>query len=635
MKKTSSFKAAADDIALTLLATTDVHGHLLSYDYYGDQPAKKSALSRVAAAIAAERAQNPNVLLVDNGDFLQGTPLTDLFTDLDPPTALGHPVVTAMRHLNYDAAALGNHEFNIPLPKLNAILRQMPFPLLCANLAPIGEGADQLKGLWQGHVILERQLLDQSGAAHTVKIGLFGILPPQVLSWDHSRVSGRLCAQDSITAARNAVHALQNDGADIIIGLAHTGLSAAPETANMENSGLHIAAIKGLDALVLGHSHLCFPGPDQPNHADIVENQGTIAGVPTVMPGTAASHLGNIQLILRKQGTGWKVQTHAATLISTAPPKATGGTPASTRAEDPEFVAKLTPSHKRVLQEVRKSVGSVAFPIHSFLALLPGCNSVRLVAHVQAQYLRDKLAGTALESLPILSAAAPQKCGGRSGAGHFTNIPAGNIALRNIADIQFFPNDVSALRIFGGDISDWLEVSASLYNQIVPHRVDQPLRNDDFPAYNSDTIFGLTYQIDLTQPPRYGANGTLLNPQSRRIKNLAYQDALIDPEQQFVLAVNNYRSGGGGGFPHVSNDRIIIESDTKILDLLAKALAQPLSLEDLPQTPWQFTPIPGASVEFDTGSGLRPYLPNTDTPSLTDIGTTPEGFLRMRLSLAP
>lgn len=182
---------------MTLLATTDVHAHLLAYDYYSDQPApKKSALSWLSTLIRQERAQNSNVLLVENGDFLQGTPLSDLVTDLPAPNTITHPVVMAMNHLRYDAASLGNHEFNMPLNRLSDILDQMRLPLLCANLAPIGKDAHLLQDLWQKHVILEKQLVDQSGELQTVRIGLFGILPPQVMNWDSSRVSGKICARN-------------------------------------------------------------------------------------------------------------------------------------------------------------------------------------------------------------------------------------------------------------------------------------------------------------------------------------------------------------------------------------------------------------------------------------------------------
>ena len=239
-----------------------------------------------------------------------------------------------------------------------------------------------------------------------------------------------------------------------------------------------------------------------------------------------------------------------------------------------------------------------------------------------------------MADLPLLSAAAPQKCGGRSGPDHYTDIPAGPIALRHITDLQFFPNDVSALKLKGAEISDWLEMSAGFYNQIAPDIQDQPLRNDNFPPYNCDTIFGLRYQIDLSQPPRFDPNGTVLNPQSRRVHNVQYMGTPLDPEQEFVLAVNNYRSGGGGGFPHVSPDRTVFQSDTKIRDLLVKYLASSPALDDLPKAQWSFAAIPGASVVFETSPNARSFMNQSDFTDLSEIGTTPKRFLRMRLSLA-
>lgn len=628
MPESVSSKNTPSEISLTLLATTDVHAHLLAYDYYSDQPSpKKPSLARLASLIAEERAHSPNVLLVDNGDFLQGTPLADLFGDLSPPDAVSHPVIDAMNYLNYDAASLGNHEFNTPLSQLHSILQGLRCPLLCANLNPIGEGASLLNGLWQGQVILDRQLLDQMGNRHTVRIGLFGVLPPQVLSWDYSRVSGRLAATDSIQAARTSVRELREKGADIVIALGHTGLSSKPEEKNMENSGLYIAGIDGIDALVLGHSHLAFPQPDQPTHPEIAAQNGTISGVPTVVPGSAAAYLGKINLTLSQNGQSWRVRSHKSEIVSATEP--------CLIEEDQNFVSSLSPAHEWVLDQIRAPLGEVSFPIHSYLALLPGCGTVRLVAHAQTEYLREKLSGTSLAQLPLLSAAAPQKCGGRSGPGHFTHIPAGPVALRNIADIQFFPNEVSAIRLNGSEIADWLEMSASIYNRIVPDCPDQPLRNDDFPPYNSDTIFGLTYAIDLTQEPRFDPGGAMTNPTSRRAKDIRYLGEPLDPDQTFVVAVNNYRSGGGGGFPHVSPERIAFQSDTKIRDLLAKTLMAPPSRDALPEVPWRFLPIKGATVVFDTGPGIEPFLEGINVPGLDVVGQKPDGFLQMRLSLEP
>lgn len=609
------------EIALCLLATSDVHGHLLSYDYFADQPTQLPALSRLASYVQNCRNAGQICLLVDNGDFLQGTPMADLFADLTPPKGLAHPVISAMNALQYDAVALGNHEFNLPLKLLATYLRSAEFPLLCANLHPTGQAPEALHGLWQPYRMITRRVVAGDGSGHDLRIGFFGTAPPQVLTWDHSRVAGRVTAQDPVVAARGAVAALRSAGADLVIGLAHAGLSADPARADMENAGRQIAAIDGLDALVLGHSHLEFPGPDQPLHKQIAPQEGTVAGTPAVQPGAYGSTLGRLDLTLRRGAGGrWTVAAHRARLIA-----------ASDLGEAPALRKRLAPAHDWVLSELRRPLGRLDRPVHSFLALLPGCQSVQMVARVQRDHVIRRLENSDWKGLPVLSAAAPQRCGGRGGPENFTHIPPGPVALNHIASLQFFPNDVSALILNGQEIADWLEMSAGLYSTLSAGAQDLPLQDGAFPSYNCDTVFGLQYRIDLTRPARYSCDGALIAPHSRRIRNLTWQGAPLQAHQRFVLAVNNYRAGGGGGFPHVHPGRIILQDDLSIRALLLTAFRAGRDLLSPAPPPWQFCPIPGASAVFETSPQLRQFPDMIAARHLTDLGVTDRGFLRMRL----
>lgn len=605
-------------IRLSILATTDLHGHLLSYDYFADHPADHPALSRISSLVNEVRGEAANVLLFDNGDFLQGTPLSDLVSELSPE-GFEHPLVNAMNRMRYDAIALGNHEFNVSLPRLTEVLERIEAPLLCANLhatsaAPVGLGA-----CWRPRTILCRQVVDTAGQMHDLKIGVFGVAPPQVLNWDHSRVAGKLTAADSLQAARRSFEALRAEGADIVIGLAHTGLSDGPEQPGMENTGRQIAATDGLDALVLGHTHLRFPGGEQPKHPDIHPDSGAVHGTPTVQPGAGGSVLGRMELSLELTGGGWRVTGHEVTLVDSLG-----------AGEDAGFVSALTPAHDWVLGQLRNPVGEITRPIHSGLALLPGCPTVRIVAEALAAYGERQLADTEWSGLPVLAAAAPQKCGGRGGPGHFTDIPAGVVALNHVTDLQAFPNDVSALRLTGAELAEWLEMAVSLYHQIRPGVADQPLRRDAFPIYNCDAIYGLRYEVDLSQPPRFDAAGAVLNPVAQRIHDLTWQGAPLRPDQEFALVVNNYRAGGGGGFPNSGPTRILFEEDTKIRDLLVARFANgDPSVSDAPP-PWRFRPIAGASAWFDTAHAVRDHLNEQPRDALEIIGDTPEGYLRLR-----
>ena len=610
---------ATPHICLSLLATTDLHGSLCAYDYFSDHPGSVPALSRIATLVHTIRAEEPNTLLMDNGDFLQGTPLTDLISDR-APDGLVHPLVLAMNELDYDAIALGNHEFDVELDRLTEILDKIKAPVLCANLTATPDAPTGLATCWQPHILLERDLIDNTGQTQRLRIGLFGVLPPQVLSWDHSRVHGKLTAEDSFRAATRAVADLRQKGADIVIGLAHTGLSAAPAKEGMENTGRQIAKIAGLDALILGHTHLCFPGADQPEHPEINPQDATVHSTPTMQPGSVAQRLGRMDLTLQCTDNGWQVKDHTVTLID-----------ATTEPEDPGLRQTLTPAHNWVLSELRKPIGQISAPLHSGLAMLPGCAPVRIEAEALINYVTKAQQGTDWSDLPVLAAAAPQKCGGRGGPDHFTRIPAGRVALNNVTDLQSFPNDVSALRLTGAELTEWLEMSAGLYHQIAPGQKDQPLRRADFPIYNSDTIYGLSYEIDLSQPARYAPDGSLANPEARRIRNLTWRGAPLARDQSFALAVNNYRAGGGGNFPNVSPDRILLESKTKVRELLVRAFTNgDPTLSETPP-PAHFTPIPGATALFDTSLDMRQLLSETPNQRLEIVGETTTGFLQLRL----
>ncbi|CUK04267.1 Trifunctional nucleotide phosphoesterase protein YfkN precursor [Shimia thalassica] len=611
------------NVALTVLATSDVHANLLSYDYYADAASDRPALCRVASVIATERSKSENTLLLDNGDFLQGTPLSDLFVDLSPPDTLENPVISAMNHLKYDAAALGNHEFNLSLSALKGTLSGAHFPCLCANLVPTKAGAAETKGVWQPHVMLERAVTDQEGAQHTIKIGIFGVMPPQVLSWDRSRIGEKLVAHDIVQTARDCVASLKSQGADVIIALAHTGLSGVPVFAGMENAGVGVADIKGIDALVLGHSHLAFPGKGQPDHPALDPENARIHGTPALMPAAGGRFLGKFDLTLSPTDSGWSVTSVHAELLDASPEAA---------QEDPALVEILQPAHNWLLDEIRRPVGRVDQPLHSYFGLLPGNMGVQVVAEAQARYVKAQLSGTPYAELPLLSASAPQKCGGRGGTAHFTDIPAGPIALSHITDLQYFPNDICALVMTGAELVDWLEMSASIYRQILPDQGDQPLLDPEFPPYNSDTIFGVRYRIDLSQPARYGRDGSIQNPAANRIHDVQFEGAPIDPAQKFVVAVNNYRAGGGGYVPHITPDRIILEKTTKVRDLITAYLVDVDGRLGKPQCPWAFAPVSGAAATFPTGPAAQPYLQTSSDVTL--VSKQPDGFLLCRYDLA-
>ncbi|MDP4032088.1 MAG: bifunctional 2',3'-cyclic-nucleotide 2'-phosphodiesterase/3'-nucleotidase [Pseudorhodobacter sp.] len=613
---------------MRLMATTDLHVHILPYDYYTDRPAARIGLARTAALIAEARQEAANCLLVDNGDFLQGNPMGDYIAGQGgrAPCAV-HPMFTAMNLLGYEAATLGNHEFNYGLDFLMSALAGAAFPVVAANIArQLGASAHDDQTLLPPYVILNRTITDGTGEAHPIRIGVIGFVPPQVVQWDKAHLAGRVFSRDIVATAAALVPRMKAEGADIIIALAHTGIGATTVSDSRENAATALARIAGIDALVTGHSHLVFPSPAFAGLADVDPVRGTICGKPAVMPGFHGSHLGLIDLLLEWQGDGWRLTDFT---VEARPV----GDAADHTATGTAIAAAVRSDHTATLAYARRSIGHTAQPLNTYFALLAPSPAVRLVADAQAAQVACLLAGTPDAALPILSAAAPFKTGGRSGPGHFCDVPAGDMALRHAADLYIFPNSIAALRLTGAELADWLERAVSLYRQITPGQADQPLIDADFPCYDFDLIHGLGFQIDLGQPARHDRHGGLVHPAARRIRHLTWHGTALDPSAQFIVATNSYRASGSGGFPITPGNQLDLPGRDNIRDILLRHIAETGTASAFAAPEWRFAPMPGTSVTFESGPAARAHLAEVAALRLDPLADTDNGFTRFRLHL--
>ena len=504
-----SLRAAANQAHLRIMETTDLHVHVWPYDYYADKPRDTVGLSRTAAHIADIRAEATNSLLLDNGDFLQGNPMGDYIAyERGMKEGDMHPIITAMNEVGFDASTLGNHEFNYGLDFLTKSLAGADFPIVSANVVKT-EGSDPTKDetLIKPYVILERMLKDGNGDEHPIKVGLIGFVPPQIMNWDRKHLEGNVTARDILQTARAYVPQMREEGADIIIALSHSGIGSADETDGMENASVPLASVDGVDALLTGHSHLVFPSPTYADYAAVDAEAGTIHGKPATMGGFWGSHLGVIDLMLERDGNEWRVVT---TSVETRPiSKRNEDRSITALVEDQQNVLDATAADQEAtLQYVRTAVGKTAAPLHSYFALVADDPSVQIVSIAQKWYIEEMMKGTEHEGLPILSAAAPFKAGGRGGPEYYTDVPAGDVAIKNVADLYLYPNTVRAVRITGKDVKDWLERSAGMFNQVSADK-EQMLLNPDFPSYNFDVMDGVTYQIDLSEPSKFGPKGEM------------------------------------------------------------------------------------------------------------------------------
>ncbi|WP_170430247.1 bifunctional 2',3'-cyclic-nucleotide 2'-phosphodiesterase/3'-nucleotidase [Ruegeria arenilitoris] len=629
-----SASAANNQAHLRIMETTDIHVHVFPYDYYADKPRDTVGLSRTASIINEIRSEATNSLLVDNGDFLQGNPMGDYIAyERGMKEGDSHPVITAFNTVGFDAATLGNHEFNYGLDFLEKSLAGADFPVVLANVAKEkGAAPRDDKTLVSPYAILDREIELGDGTKHPIKIGVIGFTPPQIMNWDRKHLEGNVEARDIIETAQAYVPEMKEQGCNLIVALSHSGIGEADHVDGMENASVVLAGVDGIDALVTGHNHLVFPSPTFADRPGIDVDKGTLMGKPAVMGGFWGSHLGLLDLLLERDGNEWRV----VTTTSEARPISQRNEDRSITAlvgDDQKVLDSVAKDHDETLAYVRRAVGKTSAPLHSYFALVADDPSVQIVSIAQKWYVEEMLKGTEHEGLPILSAAAPFKAGGRGGPEYYTDVPVGDVAIKNVADLYLYPNTVRAVRVNGAQVRGWLERSAGMFNQIEAGSKDAILLNPSFPSYNFDVMDGVTYQIDLSQPSRFGPKGEEENPDAARIVNLAFNGAPVTDNMEFIIATNNYRASGGGSFPGAMGDTVVFEAPDTNRDVIVRYIVEQGTIDPKADANWSFAPLDDTTVLFETGPKARDYMNDVKGVSIEDAGNGKDGFAAFRIKL--
>lgn len=627
----------AATVDLRVMETSDIHSNLIDFDYFKDKPTEQFGLVRTAALIKVAKGEVTNAVLVDNGDLIQGSPLADYMVSKGLNDGEAHPAHKLMNTMGYTVGNFGNHEFNFVLDYLQKAIAGADFPYVNANIIDEKTG----KNLFTPYIIVDTPVKDRDGKEHVIKIGYIGFVPPQILIWDKANLEGKVRVNDITETAKKFVPQMKAEGADLIVAIPHSGFSQEPYKAMAENSVYYLSEVPGINAIMFGHSHGVFPGKDFADIKGVNIEQGTVNGIPAVMPGQWGDHLGVVDLVLNNDEGTWKV----ADAKAQARPIYDKVNKKPLVARDDKLASVIDEQHNATRTFVGKLIGKSPDNMYSYLALLQSDPTVQIVNNAQTDYTRRFILGDPdLADLPVLSAAAPFKVGGRKNApADFVEVEKGDMTFRNAADLYLYPNTLVVVKATGAEVTEWLECSAGMFNQINPQsEAPQSLVNwDGFRTYNFDTISGINYQIDLTQPAKYDVDCQTVNPQANRIKNVTYQGKPIDPNAVFLIATNNYRAYGGK-FAGTGDKHIAFASPDENRSVLAGYIAAETKAKGAvsaqAEQNWTFVPVKTdkkLDIRFETSPGDKAtqFIKENAHYPMTRVGTDDVGFAVYQVDL--
>lgn len=586
--------------------------HLTGWDALRGAPVDDKGMDRLATVIREEKENAASGwLLLDNGDALQGTPMGDVCVEhVDT-----HPWPAVLNALNYDAVGLGNHDFDFGLPFMDAVMAQVNCPVLCANASSAAATC------MTAYTILERELTCSDGQVRMLRIGVTSVLPPQTGVWNRRCLDGAVRFEGGVQAARLAVQELRDAGADVVIVLCHSGLTDGID-ATGENFAAAIASdISGVDAMILGHTHLRFPGPDHAGFATADTDAGTLSGVPAVMPAYAAAELGVIDLGLVHDGV-WRVASHHVRRREIN---------ADTAAD--AIVTQITQPYLAATEaRLDTPIGHTSEHVHSWFSMLNPSGAEKVVARALSTTIEETVAGTDLAGLPLLASVAPAALGGRAGPSNFVNIEPGPFRERHVAMLCPYPNTVWAAVLTGAEIWDWIDRSLVYFAE--GDADDMALTNPDAPAFNFDMIYGLEAEVDPFAPPAFDVNGHRVHRDSTRVRRLSHQGRDVDPRERFVLAMTSYRGAGGGNFPGIGPHTRTVRTDVELRQALRTTITSNETSPTHSNAPcWRFSSKSETRRVIHTAPAAEDHLADIASFAPNVLGLDRNGFLQVEVTV--
>lgn len=516
---------------LTILSTTDLHGNIMPLDYYTNREDARG-LARVATLIRQTRRENPNLLLLDSGDTIQGTPLAYYHNRRHNEPR--DPMMLAMSALGYDALAVGNHEYNFGLQVLNKARREADFPWLSSNT--YRQGTEQT--YYDPYIIKE-----MSG----VRVGVLGLTTPGVPNWENPENYAGLEFRHPVTEAQKWVRILrERERVDLVVVAMHMGIEQNLRTGELnpgqvanENAAVRIAQeVAGVDVILMGHTHRDIPSL-------------FINGVLLTQADAWGRRVARADIYLQREtgaGARWRVVAKSARTI-----------PVDNVEADAEIVRLAGPYHRETQSWLDQVIGESPAELTAERARFGDSALLDLIHRVQME------AGRADVSLAAVF--NPR-----------ARIPRGPVTVRDIASLYIYENTLVVIEVTGQQLKDALEFSARYFREYEPGRAPADLVDERIPAYNFDIAEGVTYELDIRRP------------MGQRIQNLRFQGRPVTPTQKLRLATNNYRVNGGGGYTMYANAPVLHRSSAEIRELIIEWVERHRRIPAEPTNNWRLLP---------------------------------------------
>lgn len=535
-----SNRTPGEPFELVILGTSDMHGNVWGFSYEDSKESTNNGMSRLYTFIENERVAHPGLILLDAGDDIQGTIMTDDLANKNPDEL--HPVIAAMNYMGYDAMTLGNHEFNWGIPTMNKILSKAEFPVLAANVK-------NAKGKYvtgSGTTIINRD---------GVKVAVIGVVTPDVPIWDGGKEGIEDYVFESAAyAVKDEIAKLDKD-VDIIIVSAHMGTYAEFDEENGSDSGLKILEVNPeVDVLQLAH-----------NHSIVKEDYN---GVPIVATRNSGRDIAKVVLTLDDENNIISSSYDVIDMKDT----------------DPSEEIREIPVVKELHEKAVNYVSGVGEDGEKGPAL--GTTTAKFQPENEIKGLPEgKLRDTAV--MDLINMIQLEASGADvSAAALFkdtSDLPEGDINYGNIFDIYKFDNTLYRVSMTGKELKGYMEWAAACYNQWTEGDINISF-DPDHPGYLYDMFAGVDYEIDLSQPA------------GSRIKNVMLNGKPLEDDQIVKVAVNNYRYSSAIKAQGLAAGKKEWESSSSIRDMIVAYFASNSPVEPTVDNNWK---IVGVDLNLD------------------------------------